>query len=511
MEFPLFQWVAAKIGGDNVEALRWTGRGLSLAFWFGCLWLAWLLAKLAPAENVDRCWFVLLLASAPIFTGYSASFLIESFTLFFGMAYLLCYLRVRRENAWRWFVLASAAGVLAALSKPTTWAPIAGVIILISAVDVLNVLMRNAFFKEALIKVLKAGLVVAIPLAVALVWVKFGDQVKMENPIAQYLTSKELASWNFGTLAQKLSPRVWGIILVKQTLLLFGFMGMLVPLAIAAGLVKSICTNQHKMGIAILVALGGYLSAPVVFTNLHFRHDYYLYANGVFLVGAFVMSMSVLRKSLSEKWVRRFYVLTLVSAILASGVYLALKKRFYEPMEVALIEHIKTMTDPGPVIFFGFDWSANISFEVERRALMISFDSTDPRYVGMIEANKGVRWVAAAVANPSLMPFAEQTLRRLGLELPYSTEPWPGMTVLTRSRPVSDLQHPEAVELLRRIRDKLRNRQIPVRGLIYVHSFLSPTRLGEGLFEIMFRRGDDLFYIDGKHFEFIRLRGYFQD
>ena len=48
-----------------------------------------------------------------------------------------------------------------------------------------------------------------VPLAIGLIWAKFTDLVKEQNPLADFITSAALKDWNFGTLAQRLDGNFW--------------------------------------------------------------------------------------------------------------------------------------------------------------------------------------------------------------------------------------------------------------------------------------------------------------
>lgn len=511
MEFPLFQWMAAKLGGTDTDALRWAGRSLSLGFFLGCLWLAWLVTRRLPLEYEDRLASILLFAAAPIFAAYSSTFLIESFALFWALAYLWAFQRLREGWRWPWLALACGFGILASLSKPTTWAPFAGIIVLATGVHLLTHWKNKAGWKPTLAGIILPAVAVLVPMVAALVWVHFGDAVKMENPLTRGLTSENLSGWNYGSLEQKLSPVVWTVILGKQGLMLFGFAVIALPFLILAALWGA----WKERGISpkfvtFLLALGGYLSAPVVFTNLHFRHDYYLFANGFFLIVAFVLGMALCRELVGLRVSRLVYGITFISALTVALGYTGLRKSLTEPQEDGVVAAIQELESEGGVIFFGFGWSAKMPYEVERRALMLSIaDPSHETYLEAVELNREEDWAAIAVSGARYSEIADDIQTRMGLDFEHSLEVWPGVRVLSRE-PIALEGGSSAQDLLDRIADKVPESPPEDSGFIYLHSFLNPKATGEGPFELMYKRHTDLFYINGGKQRLYRLRNYFE-
>ena len=510
MEFPLFQWVAAQLGGTNIDTLRWAGRLLSLSFFGGCLCIAGLIGRRLPVEREDRLALVALLAAAPIFVAYSTAFLIESFALFFALAYLFFYLKLREKVGFASLLLVCTFGIIASLSKPTTWAPFAGLIILATVIDLLIHYKTKAPFKRLVLGILIPVVAIAVPLIAGLVWVHYGDAVKMNNPLARGLTSGGLSDWNYGTLSQKLSPAVWAVILGKQSIMSLGVAGLLIPFVLM-GSVWAAWKQKRMIGtlIYLLVAIASYISAPVVFTNLHFRHDYYLFANGFFLIVAFVLSLNLLRPIFSPKLISTIYLFSIFSVMLVGFGYMVLRKSLMEPQENAVMSTLQSIEGVGGVIYFGFDWSSKMPYELERRGLMLSpQEITDPKYLEAIALNRDEDWIAIAIVGDDYNALAEDAQQRLGLDLPHVLEVWPGVRVFT-GKPLSLENASGALDLFNRIATKI-PRDVPKgSGFIFLHSFLKPANAGEGLFEVMYKRGNDLLYVDSVAQRLYRLRNYF--
>ena len=514
MEFPLFQWLASLSGVSDPDLLRWVGRLMSLFFWAGCLWLAAALAKLSPLDARDRFWFLLILASAPVYIAYSSAFLIETFVLFFSLAYLLFSLRLLEQVRLKNLITAVVCGLLAALVKPTTWASFAGVILLIVAFQMIGIIFENG---KRRINIVKQGalvvLLVGLPLVAGLTWVSYADAIKLNNPLTLGLTSEALSKWNYGGLSQKLSFATWLVIVSKQALLTLGASGaLLLPIAALSTVPKIISLLKKRswqLPLWLLLATAGYLSAPIVFTNLHYRHDYYMLANGFFLVALLAMVMALWTERFSSRVKEKAFLVMVLGSCLVGVFYLGLKKSFVVPQEDILMSAIETLPE-GPVVFYGFGWSSKMPYELQRRAMM--FTGSDPSDTLMHEAlanNAELPWVAIAVGSTRQTLAAEAAASSLGGGFNYRHELWPGMELWSRypypDYKDLDLEPP----LLKRIQSKLSGRNSTDSGILYFHSLFSREPKGESFLEVMLRRGNDLFYIETTSMQFYCIRNYF--
>lgn len=512
MEFPIFQWLVARLSAPDIVRIMWTGRSLSLLFWLLCLWVCHLILNQAPLEKDDRIWALLLLALVPIFVAYSTTFLIESLALLFALLYLWCTLQLLQSGALlKWFLPGVVAGSLAALTKPTTWASFAGVVALMFFVTLCNARKRPSSTKDWGKFLLNAFGLLVLPLSAALWWVHLGDEIKLLNPLAQGLVSDNLSAWNYGTLAQKLSPRVWAVVLGKQFTLLFGPLFFLaVPLLVYAFFLRKNKAWPGKASLWIFIAVAGYGSAPIVFTNLHFRHDYYLFANGFFLIAAFAVALSKLRVSWSGKTIQRIWILVCVSASLTSLGYMGIRKMFQEPAEERIVEVIRSLPEEGPVIFLGFGWSSNMPYFSERRALMTGqIEPDSERFQQIVQANKNEPWAAIVTASPALAETAALLNDAFQLELTHTTELWPGITLHSRSE-VAAHEDSEAQTLMSRLESRFLRTVLPESNLIQLHSPFSRRAGAESWLEIVFRRGSELYILNGSQLSFIRIKGYFE-
>ncbi len=267
-EFPLFQALAALVMNAGVApdlAMRATG----LATFLLTMLILWrLVARLAGEAAALVA--VLALAACGLGLLWSRTSMIEYFVVASSLALLYGALRWHESRQWAWWGLALSAGVVAMLVKPTT------AVMYLPAVLALGWTGWRAGRDRPLAKPLlyAAALLalIVIPLAFGAMWTMYADKIKAASPFTADQTSAALTTWNFGTIAQRLSPDTWKLIFDRmEELVLGGAMLIWIPL----GFIASLWLKQRLFTIAWLA--GGFIG-PLVFINLYWIHDYYLIA-----------------------------------------------------------------------------------------------------------------------------------------------------------------------------------------------------------------------------------------
>ena len=125
----------------------------------------------------------------------------------------------------------------------------------------------------------RQGLLIAVcaglPALAVLTWTYTADNAKSRSILGKCITSTNLRAWNFGTLDQRLSMNTWSVLANRTELPL----GRKTPLAFAAvGLIIARRRLTEVVGCLLLYFMG-----IVTFTNLFYVHDYYYFANNIFL------------------------------------------------------------------------------------------------------------------------------------------------------------------------------------------------------------------------------------
>ena len=112
---------------------------------------------------------------------------------------------------------------------------------------------------------------------------------------------------------------------------------------------------------------------PLIFANLHAVHDYYAYANGIFLLGALGLGLLGL---LEAEVSRRRIGVGLLFGLLMIGLtgyargYLQVQRRDHRQL-IPLGDELRRMTNPEDVVLiYGWDWSPELPYLAQRRALM---------------------------------------------------------------------------------------------------------------------------------------------
>ena len=152
-----------------------------------------------------------------------------------------------------------------------------------------------------------------------------------------------------------------------------------------------------------LVALSfvTFISFFLIFENLHFAHDYYQTANGIYLILAVAIAIA----SLLEKYPKQNIAITLFfDAIPGANLWRFRTEGYHlEKMRfdannnetLAVSKFIRESTDPAkPILVYGYDWSSEFSFFSERKSFTVATwfrDYTGPiqnpvRYLGQEES-----------------------------------------------------------------------------------------------------------------------------
>jgi hypothetical protein len=198
-------------------------------------------------------------------------------------------------------------------------------------------------------------------------WTHFADVVKESNQLGRAGTSQALAPWTFGTLADRESITNWTAILTRWDLVIG-------HLACGTLCLPGVWFGGRRLQLVGALLLAG--SGPMFFPVLYFHHEYYTFANGVFVLAALGIGLVVLMQQ--TKWYRRAaYVGLLAFFIVSCGRYY---HDFYPRQRShcakqwfsSLLKAVQEETQPDDVIVvLGRDWSAEIPYYSQRRALMI--------------------------------------------------------------------------------------------------------------------------------------------
>ncbi|MBP6506157.1 MAG: hypothetical protein KA257_01220 [Opitutaceae bacterium] len=364
MEFPIYQWIVALLSNGTGWGLEPTGRFVGLLFFAATLPALYGLLAVAALPPARRLLVLVVIITTPVFLFYPRTVMIESTALCFAVWFLYSIQRMLAAGSGRWFAAACGFALLAALTKITTYA----VFCLPAAALTVQAMLR----RRVLPKAIRVGLLAAVPVILALGatlwWVAHGDALKHSNPLASFLGSYELRLWNYGAWPARFDPAFWQKIAsnVSQNILSEG--------ALALALLCATFATAAARRIA-LVCLASFLVGPLIFANLYQIHDYYYFANALFLTGATGLLLASAwdnpRLSAVSRWTLLGVLLLLQYQAFDRGYHFYYWKEAPPPPDLATIMR-ETIPADGVVLISGADWSPLLPYYAQRRAIMLT-------------------------------------------------------------------------------------------------------------------------------------------
>lgn len=419
MEFPLFQWLAAHATTPWLS-LEDTGRALSLVFFLVTIWV---LRSMALDLDLDRPvadGLTLIVASSPLFLLYAFSFTIESLALLLALTHLWLFIKWLRRPSLVLLIASISVGGLAALTKVTTWTVAAAAVLVIGFWSILAARRIGRSIGDVIIGLV---LVVGIPLAVGAWWTHWSDTVKSANALTAGLTSGALQQWNFGTLGQRLNPAAWGRYALRSTVMVFGPVG---TLAFIPAVVLFFKYRRSRPPVPVWNAsLAAVAVGPLVFTNLHFVHDYYALATGAF---AGILLAGALFGRRFRPWVAALIVVTNLGM---TGMLIAAKQANYaDPLTDGLAAALENLPEDQTLIVVGSYLDARLPYRTGRKALQTRvLDPDDPAFLSVLDS-MGDQQVGAIVTRSAADDrVARRAVARLGLNRRF--DPAAGVTIWT--------------------------------------------------------------------------------
>jgi hypothetical protein len=399
-EFPLYQWLVASLTRLLSSPVETTGRFVSVVFYF----LTFIpLADILLSLRFKRAQIIIplaLFAASPFYIFNSRCFMIESTALFFSVSYLaLVFWLFRVRHLWLVTLGVTVCGALAGVVKVTTFAPFLFAGVLVISLRFWQKYKKDGFqFKNYC---LMLACCIVLPVALTAVWTHFADTVKSQNPIAVQMTSKALATWNYGTLSQRFTLRNY----FRFGRTLESFVGHFAALVIALMLAAVFCRRVLPI---VLVCLALYAGTIEVFFNLHYVHAYYAYANAIFVV----VAVGIVLGSVVELRGRRGWLGVLAFAlVLCFCGYNYFFGRFYQFHSIYQLQSTNargrpsaadfTMRSTRPddvIVILGLTWSSEFPYQTHRRSIMDPWPNRSSEPLKAAMENQGTARISAVVA-----------------------------------------------------------------------------------------------------------------
>ena len=378
-EFPLYQSLVAGVVALTGAPLMATGRLLSFIFLAACAWPMYGLARRLELPRFIASIFATLLWSAPSYVFWGRSFMIETTALFFALASLpFATDLIQRRADWKAVVGFLVFSTLAILQKITTFLPVLGVL---SVILVVSRIRDTGWSWLSLRGIAALGALFSVPLLVGAAWTGFTDQLKQMNPLGAALTGAGLSTWNLGTLEQRLNPSTWYTVVLQRSLLWNIGAGVFGGLILLAGPVIAWKRGQKKVSVLALLGMALFLLPILAFTNLHVVHDYYQMACLAFLLAAVAVLVGGVFQG--YPWQRLIAAaLTGLLLVINMAVFFISYRRIAARSvgEVSVISQqayavghfLKDNTPKGSgIAVFHQDWSAEMAFHAERKAMTV--------------------------------------------------------------------------------------------------------------------------------------------
>ncbi len=379
-ELPLFQWLANGLDRLLPLSLSACGRLLSAGFGVACLGPALGLLDRHGSRAAGKICFSFLYFSSAIYLYWNRSFMIESTALFFTLSSFYLYSLVRspetsKVQPWRQSLLVTSFALSLSLSlliKATTGLPV----LLLIAIDliwqILSRLRKEGRFPRAtFLRLLPIATSALIALLLLKAWTSHADALKALNPIGSSLTSVALNHWNYGGFEQRFSGDLWNGVLIQR---------MLTPLGAIPAALLLLSSLLHRRNPQQRIFIAACLCLAVlpllIFTNLHIVHTYYQTANEVFLILAISASFDSFIQSFTPRWQQMAAIVAIT--LFALGNYQefnlnyldSTKGQSSDPLDIG--QFIQRRTDPdSAILVFGDDWSSEMAFHSQRRALTL--------------------------------------------------------------------------------------------------------------------------------------------
>jgi hypothetical protein len=374
-EFPLFQGTAAILGNALGVAADTAGRVTGLLFF---LLTGLLLAVLVRRWVGVRASLItlVLFQTTPFAIQWASSSLIEFAATALVLGAIVAIDSYSKNKNWLLLLLSTGLLTLGFTVKVTTavaWA----LVFLVAATGL-------TWQKLPSWRAVVAGLA---PLVVAfgagLLWTRYADAVKEQNPIGRYLTSDALSQWNFGTLLQRTNLDQWDRIFERLPSLGSSLWISVVLMGIALW--------KLRLDLRLLALASVPVIAVLTFFNLYVVHSYYLSA----IYPAYVAILGIGVAAVSALVSQRVISLLIAGVLMTLLVILAWTSTEGRSLaaligvdgefpRISLAIADSTPADAG-VIVVGCDWDPTPLYYADRRGMTIPpwyYDGVPVEWVG---------------------------------------------------------------------------------------------------------------------------------
>lgn len=370
-EFPIYQYLTALLsilGGLSIEV---SGRIISILSIIGTLYMAYKCLQLFFSKE-DSIFIAKILTiiylSMPCILHFGRTVLIESAALFFTVAQLYYFFKIQQKRTSLYTYLSYFIfGCCAILQKSTTFLPI----LLVEAIITLYAIFKyneKLFSKRNLILFTLSLLIVIV----GYIWVKYSDSVKMNNDFGKRLTSEALKKWNFGSFEQKTNIKTYLLIFKR---IFFENSGIGVGFFLLL-ITPFLVDNETRKKIILLLVIGALHF--LIFTNLHWVHNYYQISIYIYIACVYTLVIF----SLFNKNNKIKIIAVVLTVGLISVNYVRYFKHYgedysqiitYNDTKYKIGHYIKeNFSDNTEILAFGMDWNPAVAYYSQKKAFICS-------------------------------------------------------------------------------------------------------------------------------------------
>jgi Dolichyl-phosphate-mannose-protein mannosyltransferase len=398
-EFPLFQATAAIMFKAGLGSFDFACRLTALLYFYISALFLYLLCRKIFSDHLTNLSILSLYLCLPYNIYYSTEPLIDYLALALALAYLYFILRWLDTHSSFWnALLATIFGSLGILVKPTTTPIVVIPIVVFVLRDILavygkdfkrlfdlryllNRVWTQRFYWFTLITM------AVVPVLIGGIWTRHTDLIKENSIFTQWLTSKALVNWNFGTWALRADQNVW-INYISEAeryflpygLSIFAILGIFIAVDIIASPGET--TAIRLFIISVIASVGLVLT---IFLNLYLHQYYYI---------SFSTSMAILGGyGLARFWQinqKKRYIFTFVFAIWAI-IFLAFNIKDYKMLRnMSISDNAKSEqstvraraiqqyipSDKWAVVI-EYDWTPIYIYPLERKAMVVTTRELD--------------------------------------------------------------------------------------------------------------------------------------
>ena len=284
-EFPLFQIFVSSISKVLPINISILGRLTSIILGISCLIPIRKILNIFNINSLGIKAFFILYFSSSIYLYWNRAFLIESTALFFSLWSVYLYLKIlnkiRNCGLSKGLIIQTfllfATLTLSMLVKITTAFPI----LIIFFIDILRIFFYNIYFSKQYKYISAISIFCIICLASSLIyyfWNDYTNSIKLENYFSSFLLGSNIKNFVFGNIFQRFSISLWGKVVIFRCFYILG----VIPILFLT--YKIFPITNLKLKVFLIYNFFLFLFPLIFFTNLHNVHEYYQYANEIYLI-----------------------------------------------------------------------------------------------------------------------------------------------------------------------------------------------------------------------------------